>query len=163
MITQFRVLSSIGSSGNTNFAREIKTMINLRHPNITTIMGACIEKGGNPLLIMEFMDRGSLYDLIHNSTFDLDGPMIFSILKVGYKFDSCVWHRLMQVYEPPGRDSLLDPICHAGYCSRDAASPSSRNTNFAPRCQESKVMLASYILLYICVSTIVPVHWEIYL
>lgn len=46
-------------------------------------MGAVIEKGQQPQLVMELMERGSLYDLIHNETVDLDAPMIASILKVG--------------------------------------------------------------------------------
>lgn len=45
-----RVLS--GSSQNSNFAQEIRLMVHLRHPAITTVMGACVAKNRAPLLVM---------------------------------------------------------------------------------------------------------------
>lgn len=64
--------------------KEISLLVHLRHPNIVSIMGICVPKAksGCPLLVMELMDRGSLHDLIHNESVELDGAMIFSILKV---------------------------------------------------------------------------------
>ena len=41
-----------------DFIREMKIMINLRHPNITTIMGACVENGVEPVLVMEVRRKG---------------------------------------------------------------------------------------------------------
>ena len=31
-------------------------------------MGAVVQRGTEPMLIMECMDHGSLYDLLHNDT-----------------------------------------------------------------------------------------------
>ena len=43
--------------------------------------GAVVEKRRDPLLVMEFMDRGSLSDLLHNETVDIDGEQILPILR----------------------------------------------------------------------------------
>jgi len=43
-------------------------------------MGAVIQRGENPLLVMEYMVHGSLYDFIHNSTIVLDGDIILPII-----------------------------------------------------------------------------------
>ena len=40
------------------FFEEMRTISSLRHPNITTIMGAIMEPGEDPLMVMECMDRG---------------------------------------------------------------------------------------------------------
>ena len=44
-------------------------------------MGAVIEKGVEPMLIMEFMDMGSLHDILHNESFPLDGDLLLPILR----------------------------------------------------------------------------------
>lgn len=39
----------------------------MRHPNIVIFMGACIVPAQREmLLVMEFMDKGSLNDVLHN-------------------------------------------------------------------------------------------------
>eukprot|EP01087_Luapelamoeba_hula_P014010 TRINITY_DN4045_c1_g1_i2.p1 TRINITY_DN4045_c1_g1~~TRINITY_DN4045_c1_g1_i2.p1 ORF type:complete len:1175 (+),score=133.84 TRINITY_DN4045_c1_g1_i2:590-4114(+) len=48
-----------------NFVSEVKVMTQLRHPNVVLFMGACT-KPPNLCIIMEFMELGSLYDVIHN-------------------------------------------------------------------------------------------------
>ena len=40
-----------------------------------------MEKGCDPLLVMEYMDRGSLSDLLHNETVSIDGEQILPILR----------------------------------------------------------------------------------
>ena len=35
--------------------QELQVIVYLRHPNITTVMGAVLEKNHEPLLVMEFM------------------------------------------------------------------------------------------------------------
>ncbi|KAL9190468.1 hypothetical protein ACHAXT_007679 [Thalassiosira profunda] len=62
-----------------DFVREMRVLSKLRHPNITTFMGAVIAK--EPLLIMECMSRGSLYDLLHNSTMVFEADIVLSILR----------------------------------------------------------------------------------
>jgi serine/threonine protein kinase len=44
-------------------------------------MGAVIGKGVEPMLIMEFMDMGSLQDILHNESFPLDGDLLLPILR----------------------------------------------------------------------------------
>jgi serine/threonine protein kinase len=44
-------------------------------------MGAMIERNEDPLLVMELMDCGSLYDLLHNTTMIFEGDTILSILR----------------------------------------------------------------------------------
>lgn len=44
-------------------------------------MGACVEAGQEPLLVMEWMERGSLHDLLRNETLHLDGDMIVPLVK----------------------------------------------------------------------------------
>ena len=52
----------------SSFMSEAQIMLSLRHANIVMFMGASLE----PLaLVTEFMERGSLYDIIHNDALDL--------------------------------------------------------------------------------------------
>ena len=44
-------------------------------------MGSIIDQKNEPMLVMEFMEYGSLYDLLHNETIMLDGELIFPILQ----------------------------------------------------------------------------------
>jgi serine/threonine protein kinase len=44
-------------------------------------MGAVINQKEEPMLVMEFMQYGSLYDLLHNDTIAIDGELIFPILQ----------------------------------------------------------------------------------
>eukprot|EP01087_Luapelamoeba_hula_P007745 TRINITY_DN1900_c1_g1_i1.p1 TRINITY_DN1900_c1_g1~~TRINITY_DN1900_c1_g1_i1.p1 ORF type:complete len:1690 (-),score=189.26 TRINITY_DN1900_c1_g1_i1:61-5130(-) len=48
-----------------NFTDEVKIMTQLRHPNVILFMGACT-KPPNLCIIMEYMELGSLYDVLHN-------------------------------------------------------------------------------------------------
>lgn len=55
-----------------DFVVEMRQLAKLRHPNITTVMGAVMSKKEEPMLLMEYMENGSLYDAIRNDTIDLD-------------------------------------------------------------------------------------------
>lgn len=44
-------------------------------------MGAVLEKNHEPLLVMEYMDHGSLRDLLQNETMVIDGEMLLPILR----------------------------------------------------------------------------------
>ena len=61
------------TSGSTrfDFIQEMRVLSRLRHPCITTVMGAVLEKTREPMLLMEYMEKGSLYDILHNQTTDL--------------------------------------------------------------------------------------------
>lgn len=63
------------------FVKEIRQLSTLRHPSIVSVMGAVMETGTEPMLVLEFMELGSLYDLLHNKTFPLEGGTILAILR----------------------------------------------------------------------------------
>jgi len=44
----------------------------LRSPWTVTMIGAILDYNCDPVLVMEFMDLGSLYSLLHNNTIDVD-------------------------------------------------------------------------------------------
>lgn len=58
----------------------IRLLSKLRHPSITTVMGAVIGKDEDPMLVMELMDVGSLYDLLHNDSVVFEGEMLLEFL-----------------------------------------------------------------------------------
>ena len=64
-----------------SFVEEMRVLSRLRHPSIITFMGALVAQNEDPLLVMEMMPRGSIYDLIHNSTMIFEGDIILSILR----------------------------------------------------------------------------------
>ncbi|KAL7539363.1 hypothetical protein ACHAXR_010327, partial [Thalassiosira sp. AJA248-18] len=64
-----------------DFVVEMRILSKLRHPCITTVMGSVIEQKEEPMLVMEFMENGSLYDLLHNASLVIDGELIFPILQ----------------------------------------------------------------------------------
>lgn len=58
------------------FELEVAIMCGLRHPNIILFMGSCYDASAKEmLLVMEFMTRGSLHDVIHNPKIDLNFEM----------------------------------------------------------------------------------------
>jgi serine/threonine protein kinase len=65
----------------TDFVEEMRHLSKLRHPCITTVMGAVISRNSEPMLVMEYMQLGSLYDLLHNETMELEGELVLQILR----------------------------------------------------------------------------------
>ena len=92
------------------FIEEIRVMSTLRHPCITTgtcgtalswpsenvllfpvlsisplidnaVMGAVVEKGKEALLLMEYMEKGSLYDILQNQTTMLEKDLLLPLLQ----------------------------------------------------------------------------------
>ena len=63
-----------------DFVQEMRTVVHLRHPNITTVLGAVLQRDADPILVMELMERGSLYDLLHNDTLPLDADIVLPIM-----------------------------------------------------------------------------------
>jgi serine/threonine protein kinase len=63
------------------FMKEMRLLSKLRHPCITTVMGAVCENRHEPMLVMEYMDHGSLFDMIQNVTIALDYEIIIPILQ----------------------------------------------------------------------------------
>ena len=64
-----------------DFIHEMRHLSKLRHPCITTVMGAVISAKSEPMLVMEYMDHGSLYDLLHNDSVVIDGELVLPILR----------------------------------------------------------------------------------
>jgi predicted Ser/Thr protein kinase len=67
-----RCFQSNQSRRKAEFVREMRLLSKLRHPCITTVMGAVLSKYDEPTLVMEYMEHGSLYDLLRNKSFHLD-------------------------------------------------------------------------------------------
>eukprot|EP00240_Pyramimonas_obovata_P000077 CAMPEP_0118924910 /NCGR_PEP_ID=MMETSP1169-20130426/2840_1 /TAXON_ID=36882 /ORGANISM="Pyramimonas obovata, Strain CCMP722" /LENGTH=1153 /DNA_ID=CAMNT_0006866059 /DNA_START=133 /DNA_END=3590 /DNA_ORIENTATION=- len=64
-----------------DFMKEMQVMVYLRHPNIVTVMGAVAGNSTQePLMVMENMQHGSLYDLVNNSTMQFEGDIVMDIL-----------------------------------------------------------------------------------
>jgi len=80
----------------SDFITEMRQLSKLRHPCITTVMGAVIDRGEEPMLVMEFMQLGSLYDLLHNDSMAIEGEIILPILK-----DVVQGLRFLHAYDPP--------------------------------------------------------------
>jgi len=64
-----------------NFIEEMRYLSKMRHPCITTVMGAVVARDSEPMLVMECMEHGSLYDLIHNYTMALEGEIVIPLLQ----------------------------------------------------------------------------------
>ena len=53
------------------------------HPrSASQVLGAIVETKQDPLMVMECMDRGSLYDLLHNPSVLIEPRSTLSILQV---------------------------------------------------------------------------------
>ena len=96
--------SSLDSSGSPlelsrkkllqEFTQEMRILAKLRHPCITTVMGAVISD--DPLLVMECMGNGSLRDLLSNQTFPLDAELSLPLLR-----DILQGMRFLHAADPP--------------------------------------------------------------
>lgn len=53
----------------------------MTHISYFLLPGAVIGNGAEPMLIMEYMDHGSLSDLLKNDTVVIDGEVILPILR----------------------------------------------------------------------------------
>ncbi|CAI0436709.1 unnamed protein product [Linum tenue] len=67
-----------GSNIENSFRAEILTLGNIRHRNIVKLYGFCYHQGSN-LLLYEYMTKGSLGELLHGPSCDLDWPTRFTI------------------------------------------------------------------------------------
>ena len=72
---------TIESKIRNDFILEMKRLAKLRHPCITTLMGGVLEKNEEPLLVMEYMELGSLRDLLRNESMNINGEIILPILR----------------------------------------------------------------------------------
>jgi serine/threonine protein kinase len=82
MIGRARIYGSLSSTASgrrqnqrqlkADFVREMRHLAKLRHPCITTVMGAVISRVEEPMLVMEYMNYGSFHDVLHNDSIGLD-------------------------------------------------------------------------------------------
>eukprot|EP00039_Didymoeca_costata_P017234 m.317537 g.317537 ORF g.317537 m.317537 type:complete len:471 (+) comp16509_c1_seq6:2973-4385(+) len=82
----------------TQFMEEAETMAKLRHPNIIQFYGAGESPDHKPFIVMEVMDRGTLYDLLQTSFKDLDWVKKLKFCKeisagMAYLHDKNIIHR----------------------------------------------------------------------
>ena len=64
------------------FVTEIRYLAKLRHPCITTVMGAVMPTAkSEPMLVMEFMSYGSLFDVLQDGIINLKPEQILAILQ----------------------------------------------------------------------------------
>jgi len=68
------------SSINKALFREMRLVTKLRHPNIVQTMGAVVQKGAPPMLVMELMSNGSMFSIVHNDVLPIDLELVASIL-----------------------------------------------------------------------------------
>jgi class 3 adenylate cyclase len=78
------------------FMVEMRLLSRLRHPCITTVMGAVMTRGTEPMMVMEYMDNGSLYDLLRNETLFTGGEIIIQIVR-----DVAQGLRFLHASKPP--------------------------------------------------------------
>lgn len=88
-------LSNAASVGE--FQSEVAVLCTLRHPNILRFVGACT-KPPNLMIITEFMARGTLFDLLHQSQERVTWPMrkkfaLDTCKGMRYLHDSKLLHR----------------------------------------------------------------------
>eukprot|EP00049_Salpingoeca_infusionum_P014361 m.268384 g.268384 ORF g.268384 m.268384 type:complete len:629 (+) comp15657_c1_seq5:968-2854(+) len=72
--------SSQLSTMHNEFISEMRVLSKIRHPCITTIMGAVINKGCDLMMVMEYMELGSLYSILHNDTMVLEGDVLYEMV-----------------------------------------------------------------------------------
>jgi Protein tyrosine and serine/threonine kinase len=65
-IKQLHMMDKQSADMLTEFHQETHLMIQLNHPNVIRLYGACIDQ--DPYcLVMEYMPKGSLYDVLHSA------------------------------------------------------------------------------------------------
>jgi serine/threonine protein kinase len=62
-----------------DFEKEIRRLCSLRHDNVATAIGFVVQ-ADKVMIVMEVMRYGSLYDLLHNETLEIDESMVVEIL-----------------------------------------------------------------------------------
>ncbi|KAK8682308.1 hypothetical protein V6N13_054700 [Hibiscus sabdariffa] len=67
-----------GNSIEDSFRAEILTLGKIRHRNIVKLYGFCYHQGSN-LLLYEYMEKGSLGEMLHDSSCSLEWPTRFMI------------------------------------------------------------------------------------
>ncbi|KAJ1492898.1 hypothetical protein T484DRAFT_1770179 [Baffinella frigidus] len=69
------------ASGTMSQATAALGVDGMASGTMSQVMGAVMKRGTEPMLVMECMDHGSLYDLLHNETVELDAEVSMPILR----------------------------------------------------------------------------------
>lgn len=116
------------------FEAEMRVLARLRHPCITTVMGAVVARRHEPMLVMEYMDYGSLHELLRNETFELSGEIILQITR-----DLAQGLRYLHSSRPPilhgdlkARNLLIDSRFRAKLCDFGLSSKTSGSISGTP-------------------------------
>ncbi len=62
----------------------MRILSKLRSPWTVTMIGAILDYGCDPVLVMEYMDLGSLHSLLHNDTIDVDPETMRMMVRGGW-------------------------------------------------------------------------------
>lgn len=93
-----------GARREEAFVSEMRLLSSLRHPCICTVMGAVMSSYHTPMLIMEYMEYGSLHDLLRNETMYLSGEIILQVAR-----DVAQGLRYLHTAKPPILHGDLKP------------------------------------------------------
>jgi Janus kinase 2 len=89
-----RLRGEISEENMRSFGKEVIMMAELHHPNVVMMMGICLKP---PLLVMEYLGRGSLYRVLHLSENKaLDWTMVLKIL-----IDTARGMSYLHAHKPP--------------------------------------------------------------
>ncbi len=61
-----RLKGLLSSSDESYFNAEVAILRQLIHPNVVLLLGVCRDSEGRPLMVLEYMANGSLFDVLHN-------------------------------------------------------------------------------------------------
>ena len=70
----------ISSLKYTAFMKEMRAMVQLRHPCIVSVIGGIVNRKDVPYLILEHMEQHSLQEILENQNVVLDSEMVMPIL-----------------------------------------------------------------------------------
>ncbi|EGD76817.1 TKL/DICTY4 protein kinase [Salpingoeca rosetta] len=68
-------------AARAEFLAEMRLLSRLRHPCVATMLGATLTKSGEVLLVMEYLEHGSLYDFLRNDKLPTPDMFLLPIVK----------------------------------------------------------------------------------
>eukprot|EP00980_Cylindrotheca_fusiformis_P005534 scaffold1172_cov115-Cylindrotheca_fusiformis.AAC.9 len=137
-----------------DFLVEMRLLSRLRHPCITTIMGA-VMTGSEPMMVMECMENGSLYDLLRNETVFTGGEMIMQIVR-----DVAQGLRFLHSSKPPilhrdlkAKNILIDSRFRAKVADFGLSSKNKHGWHQSTYRGELRTLLLATFILSVCNAT----------
>ncbi|EKX54201.1 hypothetical protein GUITHDRAFT_52813, partial [Guillardia theta CCMP2712] len=78
-----RRISDVGAENSLRkcFLHDMRMISRVRHPCITTVIGAVTAGRSGSSLVLEYMEYGSLYDLLRNNTVRLETEIMLDLLQ----------------------------------------------------------------------------------